>query len=212
MERAHGRRILSNSAVPLDWDLNFHVGRKAIASRQRSIYAAGRQRSDLPWTEDGSWCPRLGTVLSDVEVEHQKSAPDRAAWETEPVEVGVIETFAYPLDGKPSEDAESFAWSRWRRRDLKRCLETSLSQYTQTVLGLHLARSGRSVVHPFWRQLPIIADAALVDLDWAPLKRTRTRPCRLRRASGTAVVPLLDDGAILASHWKAPTIMGAPSH
>jgi valyl-tRNA synthetase len=223
---AHGRRILEQLralGASLDWDSEFFT---LDERRSQAVNEAFVRLADRGLIFRGlrmvSWCPRLGTVLSDVEVEHQEiDGPTliELPGETEPVEVGVIETFAYPLDCKPSEDAGELRMVEVATTRLETMLgDVAVAVHPDCPRLSHLARSGRSVVHPFTgRQLPIIADAALVDpeLGTGAVKITPAHDpadfaCAERH--GLPIVPLLgDDGAVLASALEGPDDYTGPA-
>lgn len=118
------------------------------------------------------WCPHLQTVISDIEVEYDEFEvpkavslphdPNDEARRSREITFGQIDTFAYRVDGGcPESDVLEVATTR---------LETMLGD---AAVAVHPDDPrwnkyiGRSVVHPFFenRKLPIVGDAALVDME-----------------------------------------------
>ncbi len=133
-------RRLGNSC---DWERERFTMDEGLSRAVRTVF--------VRWFDDGliyrgqriiNWCPRCGTALSDIEVEHKDTA-------------GEIVTFRYPLaDG---EGHISVATTR---------VETMLGD---TGIAVHpdderyRALVGRKVRHPFFadRDVPIFADEAV---------------------------------------------------
>ena len=157
-----------------------------------------------------NWCPALRTAISDIEVDvRQVTRPEVLRLPGGgSVEVGVLTTFAYPLEGAPAgadgaaegAHGSTHVWVGTTR------LETMLGDVAVAVHPddarlAHLI--GRSVRHPLTgRTLPIIGDATLVDpavgtgaVKVTPAHDANDYACAQRH--GLAVVPLLDDGGCL---------------
>jgi valyl-tRNA synthetase len=165
----YGGRItgqVQRLGASLDWSREFftldHPRARAVVVAFRSLFNDG-----LLYRANRlvNWCPHLKTALSDIEVDVlQLDGPTsvtlpRSSSSPREVELGWIETFAYPLADVPGQ-ALHVATTR---------LETMLADVAVAVHPddprySHLI--GKNVVHPIsGRQLPVIADAQLVDVE-----------------------------------------------
>ncbi|KAL7749939.1 hypothetical protein RI367_004815 [Sorochytrium milnesiophthora] len=161
--RDHGDRIsqqLERLGALFSWqDAYFTLDADRARSVAQAFVELHRRGLVYRDTRMINWCCTLETVISDMEVDHlaitgptKISVPGRA----NPVEVGVIHKFAYPLSDGSGEI--TVATTR---------LETMLAD---TAIAVHpdddryKAFHGKTVTHPFsHRRIPIVCDAELVD-------------------------------------------------
>ncbi|KAL6761966.1 tRNA synthetases class I-domain-containing protein [Haematococcus lacustris] len=107
-----------------------------------------------------NWDCKLKTAVSDIEVDYV-DIPRRTLLNVpgyaEPVEFGVITSFAYPLEGGEGEIVVATTRPETMLGD------TAVAVHPDDPRYLHL--HGKSVVHPVsGRSIPIICDAELVDM------------------------------------------------
>eukprot|EP00941_MAST-03F_sp_MAST-3F-sp1_P003786 g3786.t1 len=166
----YGGRILGqlrNLGASLDWGKQFFT---MDEQRSKAVIEAFVRLSDKGLIYRGKrmshWCPHLKTAISDIEVEYRElDGPTmlKLPGIEEPIEFGVIETFAYPIDPNTTNGSSVKEIEVATTR-----LETMLGDAAVVVhpdcprLG-YLA--GCYVLHPLRPgvRLPVIADAELVD-------------------------------------------------
>jgi len=107
-----------------------------------------------------NWCCTLKTAVSDIEVDYI-DVPGRTMISVpgykEPVEFGVLLSFAYPLDGEEGEVVVATTRIETMLGDTGVAIHPEDDRYKH----LH----GKFVVHPVdGRKIPIICDAELVDM------------------------------------------------
>ncbi|KAL3312198.1 hypothetical protein Ciccas_009216 [Cichlidogyrus casuarinus] len=107
-----------------------------------------------------SWCPKLQSVISDIEVETllldkttQLSIPGYA----KPIEFGLVDEFAYKIKASDREIVVATTRLETMLGDTAICVHPADERYSSYI--------GQFVEHPFYveRTIPIIADAELVD-------------------------------------------------
>ncbi|KAG2438857.1 hypothetical protein HXX76_005397 [Chlamydomonas incerta] len=107
-----------------------------------------------------NWCCRLKTAVSDIEVDYI-DIPKRTLMNvpgySEPVEFGLLTSFAYPLEGGSGEIVVATTRPETMLGDTAVAVHPEDPRYT--------AMHGKFVVHPVsGRRIPIICDAELVDM------------------------------------------------
>ncbi|GFR43813.1 hypothetical protein Agub_g4939 [Astrephomene gubernaculifera] len=107
-----------------------------------------------------NWCCRLKTAVSDIEVDYI-DIPKRTLMNvpgySEPVEFGVLTSFAYPLEDGSGEVVVATTRPETMLGDTAVAVHPEDPRYT--------AMHGKFVVHPVsGRRIPIICDAELVDM------------------------------------------------
>lgn len=110
-----------------------------------------------------NWCCRLKTAVSDIEVDYI-DLPRRTLMSvpgySEPVEFGVITSFAYPIEG---EGGEEIVVATTRPETMLG--DTAVAVHPEDPRYTHL--HGKFAVHPVsGRRIPIICDAELVDMSF----------------------------------------------
>lgn len=185
----YGGRIneqLRSMGALLDWEREYFT---MDAARSAAVNEAFERlfRSDriVRGARMINWCPRLQTAISDIEVEVKQIAPAsklQFAWRADPVEVGLLDHFAYPIIhdenqvNSSSHDGVSAEQHQHHKKEEEEQevivvattrLETMLGD---TAVAVHpeddryRSLIGKFVRHPLTgRRLPIIADAILVD-------------------------------------------------
>eukprot|EP00200_Dunaliella_tertiolecta_P003314 CAMPEP_0202352070 /NCGR_PEP_ID=MMETSP1126-20121109/8424_1 /ASSEMBLY_ACC=CAM_ASM_000457 /TAXON_ID=3047 /ORGANISM="Dunaliella tertiolecta, Strain CCMP1320" /LENGTH=1278 /DNA_ID=CAMNT_0048944237 /DNA_START=55 /DNA_END=3891 /DNA_ORIENTATION=- len=108
-----------------------------------------------------NWCCKLKTAVSDIEVEYI-DVPKRTLMTvpgyTEPVEFGVLTSFAYPLEGGGEIVVAT-------TRPETMLGDTAVAVHPEDPRYKHL--HGKFAVHPLnQRRIPIICDAELVDMNF----------------------------------------------
>ncbi|GIL56694.1 hypothetical protein Vafri_11999 [Volvox africanus] len=109
-----------------------------------------------------NWCCRLKTAVSDIEVDYI-DIPKRTLMNvpgyTDPVEFGVLTSFAYPLEDGSGEIVVATTRPETMLGDTAVAVHPEDPRYT----SMH----GKFVIHPVsGRRIPIICDAELVDMSF----------------------------------------------
>ncbi|CAG8484490.1 16065_t:CDS:10 [Acaulospora colombiana] len=112
-----------------------------------------------------NWCCALGTVISDIEVDHETvsrqtflSIPGRV----EKVECGVLHKFAYPI-AEPSGEIKELVVATTRIETMLGDVALAVHPDDPRYRSLH----GGKVFHPLLNtKLPIICDSELVDMEF----------------------------------------------
>jgi valyl-tRNA synthetase len=143
-----GNRILEQIRVlgaSPDWDRLFFTMDEPRSRAVREVFVRLYEEG-LIYRDQRliNWCPQDRTALSDLEVEHEEDAP------------GELYSFAYPL----SDDTGEITVATTRPETMLG--DTAVAVHPEDERYRHLI--GRTVRHPLLeREIPIIADAELVD-------------------------------------------------
>jgi valyl-tRNA synthetase len=162
----YGGRILTQQrrmGISVDWSrLTFTMNDDlslAVKAAFLRLHADGLVYRDNRLV---NWCCRLKTAVSDIEVDYI-DVPRRMLLSvpgySEPVEFGVITSFAYPLEDGFGEIVVATTRPETMLGDTAVAVHPEDERYK--------AMQGKKVVHPVnGRLLPIIADAELVDMSF----------------------------------------------
>ncbi|KAK4493458.1 hypothetical protein RD792_006625, partial [Penstemon davidsonii] len=162
----HGGIILQQLrrlGASLDWSREcFTMDEKrsiAVTEAFVRLYKEGLIYRDLRLV---NWDCDLRTAISDIEVDYieiKERTPRCVRGYDEPVEFGVLTSFAYPLEGSLGEIVVATTRVETMLGDTAIAIHPNDPRYTH----LH----GKFAIHPFnGRKLPIVCDAVLVDVNF----------------------------------------------
>ncbi|KAL3839603.1 hypothetical protein ACJIZ3_024194 [Penstemon smallii] len=154
---------LQRLGASLDWSREcFTMDKKrsmAVTEAFVRLYKEGLIYRDLRLV---NWDCSMRTSISDIEVEYieiKERTPLRVRTYDEPVEFGVLTSFAYPLEGGLGEIVVATTRVETMLGDTAIAIHPNDPRYTH----LH----GKFAIHPFnGRKLPIVCDAVLVDVNF----------------------------------------------